>query len=71
MAKKSAPPLPEHGCHICRHWKEDLEPGGTERFGTCRRYPPVVLYDSDDGPFSAHPVTGPEDACGEFSAKLQ
>lgn len=69
--KSDAKPLPERGCHNCRHWKEETEPGDDVRNGTCRRFPPTVLYDAEDGSFSLWAYTAADDWCGEHGAKLQ
>jgi hypothetical protein len=69
--KPPAKPLPERGCHNCRHWQQEKEPGSSEIGGSCRRYPPSPLYDPDEGLFMAWPWTPPEEHCGEHLAKLQ
>jgi hypothetical protein len=63
-------PLPERGCHNCRHWKEETEPGDDERSGACRRNPPAAMYDSGEGVWSMWPYSSPEDCCGEHAATL-
>lgn len=68
--KPEPKPLPERGCHNCVFWHEETEPGD-DRTGSCRRFPPRSLYDSDDGLFMAWPYTPPEEWCGEQVTKLQ
>jgi hypothetical protein len=64
VAKKQPQPLPEFGCHNCRFWRKD------DDGGTCRRDPPTVVYDTEDGAFSIWPMTAAEDWCGEHTVKL-
>lgn len=71
MGKKRATPLPEKCCFTCKHWKEETLPGDEERSGTCRRFPPLAIYDVEDGLFMAWAATPPEEICGEHSARLQ
>ena len=68
--RKASKPLPDKGCYNCSHWAEDTEPG-QDRNGSCRRYPPTLVYDSDDGAMSLWPWTSADDICGEHSVKLQ
>ena len=53
------------GCASCRYWDEETEPGSTERYGTCRRYPPTMLPD-EECPYPAWVVTSAVDWCGEL-----
>lgn len=63
-------PLPERGCHNCKHWHERTEPG-EDRYGECRRYPPRIVHDPDDGTWTMSPCTDPDNWCGEQSPRLQ
>jgi hypothetical protein len=71
MGKKRAQPLPETGCHTCRFWTEETEPGDDERSGSCRRFPPTPILDADEGLFMTWPWTQPQELCGEHQPRLQ
>lgn len=45
-------------CQTCRWWNYQPK----TQFGQCHRYPPTVLAEGD-----SHPVTKPNDWCGEWS----
>jgi len=65
-------PLPDIGCHNCRHWREDPEPGSDERTGDCHAHPPHVMWDAEDAAvFRAWPPTTAADVCGEHAPRLQ
>ena len=67
-----AKPLPELGCHNCRHWREDTDAPADERDGQCRAHPPAVLWDAEDAAiFAAWPPTGAADCCGDHAPRLQ
>lgn len=53
-------------CLACVFWVEATERGDTARNGVCRRMPPQILYDQEDGPLCLWPVTEDGDWCGEF-----
>lgn len=71
MTKKAKPPPNERTCGNCRHWKDITEEGAEERVGECRRAPPQVLYDPEDGAFGMWPFVTSSDWCGEHSPVLQ
>lgn len=58
-------------CAQCVFWLEDKEPGSVGRCGTCRRFPPTVLLDSEDSVMSLWPYTEATDLCGEFKQRVQ
>lgn len=56
---------PTSTCKSCRHAHFQGE------FWTCRRYPPVVVYDiAEQGAYSQFPIVEPQLTCGEFAGKL-
>lgn len=64
--KKIAVEDPTNTCKFCRHCH--VLPEG---FALCRRFPPVVVYDTDDHDiFSTFPITPLDSSCGEFSVIL-
>lgn len=55
-------------CKDCAFWIPDPDSNG--QAGECFRYPPSVLFDTEEGLFSMRPFTeGSDKACGEFRAK--
>lgn len=69
--KKPKAAANERTCANCRHRKDITEEGADERVGECRRHPPAVLYDSEDGAFGMWPFVTASDWCGEHSPVLQ
>lgn len=67
MAKKQAIPedcLPR--CASCAFFIPDPK----DDIGECRRYPPVVFPDGEDGLGFSFSMTGSTQWCGEFRRKL-
>jgi hypothetical protein len=60
----------EPACAACVYWTETTERGDTVRNGQCRRYPPAILHDSDDGPYCLQPMLESDEWCGEFRRVL-
>lgn len=59
----------DRDCTNCRHFKERTDSHDQERWGTCHRYPPVLVGGSEDeAPSSLFPLVEPLDYCGEFAA---
>jgi len=56
---------PTSTCKACRHaWL-------VEDTWLCRRFPPTVTYDYEEGlPVSSFPVTAADQTCGEFQPLL-
>ncbi len=60
--------MTERVCETCRFWS--FEAGfGEYRVGDCHRYPPMVIWDADDGEYAtALPEVGINQWCGEWQA---
>ena len=44
MSKPKPPENPDpDSCSTCLYWREETQTSDTERWGTCRRYPPVPV----------------------------
>lgn len=60
--------MSEERCETCRFWEvfDSTEPSD----GWCRRYPPTVVADHNEGNGNADfPITKPGEWCGEWQAK--
>ena len=58
-------------CENCVFWKESDD--GVERWGACRRYPPLQAMTQEEQAFlydgSTPTVSGPYEFCGEFRSE--
>jgi hypothetical protein len=64
---KTTPIVPDRvqSCDSCRHRM------AREDFHECRRYPPTIVLDmSSGGHYSAYPMVGLAEYCGEWAPKL-
>lgn len=71
---RRAPSLPKEAvdtCAGCKFWLEQTEAADKVRNGLCRRSPPALLYDQEDGALCLQPMTESDDWCGEFAQALQ
>jgi len=66
---KIEPAEPTSTCKSCRHgWLYETEDSAQ---WYCRRFPPTVTYDYEEGcPVSSFPCVAPDLVCGEFAAQL-
>jgi hypothetical protein len=52
-------------CSTCKFWREFTETGDEERYGTCHRYPPIMLHD-EECPYPSWTVVAADEWCGEL-----
>lgn len=55
-------------CKNCLHFKAEDGIEMVHDWGTCLRYPPVMLADSEGSPFSSFPLVNDNERCGEWKA---
>ena len=71
MTRHKASKSPDSdGCHDCRFWLEDHEPGQEGRAGMCRALPPAVLFDGE-AIFCTWPQTEAHEWCGSHQRVMQ
>ena len=54
-------------CENCHWFVEEHDPASQERYGICRRYPPVPIP-VDESIDCVQPWTQPDSVCGEHTA---
>ena len=73
MATKKSKPT-EDGrphCETCCYWIRLPSDTHTDnQDGDCRRYPPQLLHDPEDGTYAVWPITETTDYCGEYRQRL-
>ena len=58
-------------CSLCCYWIR--LPSDTQivsENGECRRSPPQLLHDPENGPYAVWPLTENTDYCGEWKARM-
>lgn len=58
-------------CATCGYFiRQHTDKAMQADYGDCRRYPPTIVNDPDDGMASVWPIVELADACGEWRARM-
>jgi hypothetical protein len=55
-------------CKDCLYYKPEVGIEMVHDFGSCTRFPPVVVLDPEGDPFSMFPLVNSDEHCGEWKA---